>query len=328
MAGRITRRQAVASTLALGTLAAPRAFAQAGDWPQRPVRVVVPYGAGGATDTQARLFSARLSAILGQPFPVENRPGGGTAIGAEQVLRAPRDGYTLFFAAGGAILATPRMQAVTYDPARDFAGISIVGSNGNMLGVHKDFPARNFAEFVAYARANPGKLNAGHTGNGTSSHLSAVLLTVQPALDIVMVAYPGVPQVMTDLMTNRIQLHFGSPADILPQAQAGNLRVLAVSGVRRARDLPDVPTVAETFAGSSVVAWNAFFAPTGTPRPVIELLSRHMATIAREPEIVRRLNELGIEPAGSSPEEVAATVAREAPQYDTLLRASGLMRAG
>lgn len=319
-------RRALGGAL-LGGLAAP-ALAQSGDWPNRPVRVVCPYGPGGATDTQARLFSARLAAILGQPFPVENRPGANTAIGAEQVLRAPRDGYTLMFCAGGAILATPRMQALTYDPIRDFTGISIIGSNGNMLAVARDFPARNLAEFVAYARANPGRLNAGHTGNGTSSHLSAVMLTVQAGLEIVMVSYAGVPQIMTDLITNRIQLHFGSPADILPQVQAGTLRVLAGSGERRPRALPELPTVAESFPGGTMLAWNGFFAPTGTPRPVIELVSRHLQAIAREPEITRRLDDLGIEPLGSTPEDVVEMVRREDEHYERLLRAAGLRRAG
>lgn len=329
MDGRVgtTRRRIGASLLAAGGLAFGRpATAQSAEYPTRPVRVVVPYGPGGATDTQARLFSQRLAAILGQPFPVENRPGAGTAIGAEQVLRAPRDGYTIMFAAGGAILATPRMQALTYDPARDFTGISIVGSNGNMLAVSRDFPARSLQEFVAYARANPGKLNGGHTGNGTSSHLSTLLLGLSAGLDIVPVAYAGVPQIMADLIAGRLQLHFGSPADILPQVQAGNVRVLAGSGERRARELPEIPTLDEVFKGGAVVAWNGFFAPAGTPRPVVETLARHLAAIAREPEIVRRLQDLGIEPDGGTPEGVQAVIERETPLYERLLTAAGLRR--
>jgi tripartite-type tricarboxylate transporter receptor subunit TctC len=319
----LTRRR-IGALLASGALARP-ALAQS-DFPSKPVRVVCPYGPGGATDTQARLFSQRLSQILNQPFPVENRPGAGTAIGAEQVLRAPRDGYTIMFAAGGAILATPRMQALTYDPAKDFRGISIVGSNGNMLAVARDFPARSIQDFVAYAKANPGKLNGGHTGNGTSSHLSTVLVNVAAGLDITPVAYAGVPQIMADLIAGRLQLHFGSPADILPQAQAGNVRVLAGSGERRSRDLPDVPTVNEVYGGGSVVAWNAFFAPTGTPAPAIDLLARHLATIAKEPEIIARLQTLGIEPEGTTPEGVQAMIDRETPIYERLLTAAGLRR--
>jgi tripartite-type tricarboxylate transporter receptor subunit TctC len=309
-----------------GLALARPALAQTGDWPNRPVRVVCPYGPGGATDTQARIFSARLAAVHGQAFPVENRPGAGTAIGAEAVLRSPRDGYTIMFAAGGAVLATPRMQALTYDPARDFTGISIIGSNGNMLAVSRDFPARTLQEFVAYARANPGKLNGGHTGNGTSSHLSTLLLNVAAGLDIVPVAYAGVPQVLTDLMTNRIQLHFGSPADLLPQLQAGTLRILAGSGERRAPQLPDVPTVNEVYGGGSVVAWNGFFAATGTPRPIIDTIARTLVAASREPDVIRRLADLGIEPEGTTPEGVTAMIEKEAPQYDRLLRAAGLLR--
>ncbi len=324
-----TRRQAGGAMLGLGGLLAPRgAAAQAGDFPSRPVRVIVPYGAGGATDTMCRIFCQRLGALTGQSFPVENRPGGNAAIGGEAVLRAPKDGYTLYFAAGGAFLATPRMQAMTYDPVRDFTGISIVGTNGMMLAVARDFPARNLAEFVAYARANPGRLNCATSSFGTSSHLAPVMLTVHAGIEMTMVPYPGVPQAITDLMGGRVQLHFGSAADILPQAQAGNLRVLAVSSEQRVKQLPDVPTVAELFPGATYIAWNAFFAATGTPRPVIDLLSRHIQAIAKEAETARRLDELAIEPDGGTPEQVQAMLAKESPEYERLLRASNLLRQG
>ncbi|WP_426958672.1 Bug family tripartite tricarboxylate transporter substrate binding protein [Muricoccus radiodurans] len=322
----ITRRGLGAATMGIGGLASRPLGAQMADWPSRPVRVVVPYGAGGATDTMCRLFCGRLATILGQPFPVENRPGGNAVIGMEQVLRAPKDGYTLLFGAGGAFLATPRMQPVSFDPVRDFAGISIVGTNGMILAVNKDLPARNLTEFVAEARAHPGRVNAGTSSLGTSSHLAAVMLAVHARADITMVPYPGVPQIMADLLSGRIQLHFGSAADVLPQAQAGNVRVLAVSGARRMPQLPDVPTVAETFPGATYTAWNGFFAPTGTPRPVIDLLARHIAAVAREPEIIRRLDELGIDADGGTPEAVEGTLRREGPEYETLLRASGLLR--
>ena len=322
--GILTRRH-LGALLATAALARP-ALAQS-DYPSRPVRVVVPYGPGGATDTQARLFSQRLSQILNQPFPVENRPGAGAAIGAEQVLRAPRDGYTIMFAAGGAILATPRMQALTFDPAKDFTGISIVGSNGNMLAVARDFPAQTLQDFVAHAKANPGRMNGGHTGNGTSSHLSTVLLNVATGLDVTTVAYPGVPQIVADLIAGRLQMHFGSPADILPQVQAGNLRVLAGSGERRSTELPNVPTINEVFGGGAVVAWNGFFAPTGTPQASIDLLARHIATIAREPDIIARLHTLGIEPEGTTPAGVKAMIEKETPLYERLLTAAGLRRS-
>jgi len=325
----ITRRRAAKAMLvAGGVLAVQGARAQQADWPTRPVRVVVPYGAGGATDTMCRLFGARLAAILGQPFLVENRPGGNSAIGAEQVLRAPHDGYTLLFAAGGAFLATPRMQAVSYDPVRDFAGISIVGSNGMILAVNRDFPASNFAEYIALLPANPGKMSCGTSSFGTSSHLAPVMLTVHAGLDITMVPYPGVPQILADLIGGRIQLHFGSAADILPQVQAGTLKVLAVSSPQRMKQLPDIPAVAETFPGATYLAWNGFFAPRATPAPVIALLARHVGAIAREPEIVRRLAELGIDADGGTPADVEATLAREGPEYERLLKASNLLRAG
>jgi tripartite-type tricarboxylate transporter receptor subunit TctC len=325
----LTRRVLGTSLLALGGgFTARSTAAQAPDWPTRAVRVVVPYGAGGATDTMCRLFCARLATILGQPFAVENRPGGNAAVGAEAVLRAPRDGYTLYFAAGGAFSALPRMQPLSYDPVRDFVGISIVGTNGMILAINKDLPPRNLEEFVRYARDNAGKVNCATSSFGTSSHLAPVMLAVHAKLDIVMVPYPAVPAAMTDLLTGRVQMHFGSAADILPQVQAGTIRVLAVSSERRMAQLPDLPTVAESFPGATYVAWNGFFAPSGTPRPVIDLLARHIAAIAREPEIIRRLDELGIEATGSTPEEVEATIRREGPEYETLLRASGLRRTG
>jgi tripartite-type tricarboxylate transporter receptor subunit TctC len=324
----ITRRGLGACLAAAGLLPALPARAQAPDWPVRAVRVVVPYGAGGATDTLARTFAQRLASILGQPFPVENRPGGGTSIGAEAVLRAPRDAHTLFFCAAGAIMATPRLQALSYDPQRDFTGVTVVGTNSSVLAVARDFPARNLAEFVAYARANPGKLNAGNTGNGTSSHLAGVMVAMHAQLDLVMVSYPGVPQLLSDLIANRIQLHVGNPVDMIPQMQQGNVKILAVTGATRMAQLPDVPAVAESFPDAVFVGWNGFFVPTGTPQPVIDKLSRTVAGIMREPEVARRLESLAIDPFDPSPEAVRALVAQEGPMYDRLLRSAGLLRTG
>jgi tripartite-type tricarboxylate transporter receptor subunit TctC len=324
----ISRRTfGVALTAASGLLARP-GLAQTSDWPQRPVRVIVPLGAGGATDTLARTFTQRLAGVLGQPFPVENRPGGNTSIGAEAALRAPRDGYTLMFCAAGAIMATPRLQALSYDPQRDFVGVSVIGTNSSVVTVGRDFPARTFAEFVDHARANPGRLNAGNTGNGTSSHLAAVMVAVHARLDLVTVPYQGVPQLLADLIANRIQLHVGNPVDMIPQMQSGNVRILAATGASRMRQLPDVPAVAESFPGAAFVGWNGFFAPTGTPTPVIEKLSQAIGMIAREPDVAQRLDDLAIDPFDPSPEAAKALIARENPVYEQLLRSVGLLRAG
>jgi tripartite-type tricarboxylate transporter receptor subunit TctC len=288
----------------------------------------VPYGPGGATDTLIRLWGARLATILGQSFLIENRPGGNTAIGAEVVLRAPRDGHTLFFAGGGAFLSAPLLQSLSYDPLRDFRGVSIVGSNGMLMTVNRDIPPRDLDGFIAWVRANPGTVNAASSSLGTSSHLAPVLLAQRAGIDITVVPYPGFPQMLGDLVGGRVQALFGNPADMLPHVQSGALRALAVTSDRRMPQLPDVPTLAERYPDAVFTTWNGLFAPAGTPEPVIATLSRHMTEIGREPDMRRRLADLGIDPDERTPEEVDATLRREAPVYAALLRASGMGRGG
>lgn len=320
----MTRRALCFSTAAAAALPAS---AQTADWPSKPVRVVVPYGAGGATDTLCRIFCSRLSAILGQPFPVENRPGGNAVLGVEAVLRA-KDSHTLLFAGPGVFSSTPKMQAVSYDPVRDLMGVNIVGSNGTLLVVNKNFPPSNVPELVAWARTNPGRLNVASSSLGTSSHLAPVMFATHAQIELTIVPYPGVPQIVTDLMGGRVQAHFGSPADMIQLVQSGAVKVLALTGPWRVPQLPDVPTIAETFPGAIFTTWNGMFAPAGTPHQVVSLLSRHMLTIAKEPEVLRRLTELGIEPDERTPEEVDATIRREGEEYERLLRAAGALRAG
>nr|WP_272877192.1 tripartite tricarboxylate transporter substrate-binding protein [Roseomonas marmotae] len=320
----ITRR---ALGFAAAVAAASPAFAQTGGWPSRPVRVIVPYGAGGATDTLCRLFCARLSAVLSQPFPVENRPGGNAVLGAEAVLRA-RDGHTMLFAGPGVFSATPKMQSVSYDPLRDFMGVNIVGSNGILLVVNKEFPPSTLPELVAWARANPGRLNTASSSLGTSSHLAPFTLATAAGIELTIVPYPGVPQIVADLVSGRVHAHFGSPADMLQLVQSGAVKAIALTGAHRVPQLPDVPTIAETFPGAIFTTWNGMFAPAGTPPQVVSLLSGHMLTISREPEVLRRLADLGIEPDARTPEEVDATIRQEGKEYERLLRAAGVLRAG
>jgi len=318
---RIARRSALAL---LGASAALPRPARAQSWPQRTVRVIVPYGAGGATDTMCRMICTQLTSRIGQPFVVENRTGAGGAIGAEAVARAT-DGHTLLFAAGGVFNALPRMQKLGFDPVADLTGISIVGVNGMLLGVREDFPARDLAEFVAYAKAHPGELNCGSSSIGTSSHLAPLMLMVKAGIDIVMVPYPSVPAAIADVLGGRIQVHFGSPADIIPQMGKG-IKVLANSGARRSPQVPDIPTVAETYPGGVYEAWNGFFAPRDTPQAVIGMLSQHIVAIVKEAEMGQRFAALGIDATGTTPEEVVATIAREAPVYEASLKAAGLMK--
>jgi tripartite-type tricarboxylate transporter receptor subunit TctC len=316
MDARLTRTAAV--LLALG---AASAFAQA--WPQRPVRVIVPFVAGGNTDSQARIVCERLNELLGQPFVVENKVGASGAIAAEFAAKSAPDGYTLFFAASPQFLL-PLVQKVNYDPYRDFAPISIVGTNPFVLGVHISVPAVTLKEFADYVKARPGQLNYASAGVGTVAHLTASLFLVRAGLQMTHVAYKGGAQATADLVGGQVQMYFGNPSELMPHLNAGRIRLLGVSSPSRTPQLPDVPAIAETYPGFATGTWNGFLAPSGAPQPIIERLAREVAKVVREPAIAERLRKIGVEPLGNTPAEFAALIQREAPTWRDAVKAAGI----
>ncbi len=223
--------------------AAPHALAQA--WPQKPVRIVVPFPPGGVTDGIARIAADWLGGRLGQPVIAENRPGASGAIAAEFVARAAPDGYTLLAAATPQLAIVPHVQKITYDPVKDFAPISIVGSNAFALGVNDALPARTLPEFVAYVKARPGQLNFASAGAGTVGHLTMALFLARAGLDMQAVLYKGGGPAMADVVAGHVPAYFGNLNELIPHAKSGRVKVIAVSGAQRAMQLPDVPTVAE-----------------------------------------------------------------------------------
>ena len=310
--------RALAAVLALWTV---NALAQA--WPQRPVHVIVPFVAGGNTDSQARIVTERLNELLGQPFVVENKVGAGGAIAAEFVAKSAQDGYTLFFAASPQF-SLPLVQQVNFDPYKDFAPISIVGTNAFVLGVHVSVPAKTVKEFVDYVKARPGQLNYASAGAGTTTHLTTALFLARAGLQMTHVPYKGGAQAVADLVGGQVQMYFGNASELMQHSHSGKIRLLAVSSATRTPQLPDVPAIAETYPGFATGTWNGFLAPTGTPQPVIDRLAREVAKVVRERATAERLRKIGVEPLGNTPAEFAALVQREAPIWRDAVKAAGI----
>ncbi len=307
---------------AIFALAASLAAAQ--DWPQRPVRVVVPFPAGGNTDVQARIVSERLSASLGQQFVVENRVGAAGAIAADFVARAPADGYTVFFAASPQIEIVPLVQKVSYDPIKDFTPVSIVGTNPFVLGVQASLPVNNLKEFVRYVKARPGQLAYASGGTGTIGHLSGALFLSRAGLEMTHVPYKGGAPAVQDLVGGQVQMYFGNASELLQHAKSGKIKLLAVSSEKRAAQLPGIPTVAETYRGFRTITWNGFLAPAGTPKPIVERLAQEIAKIVREPETIQRLERIGVDPLGDTPAQFEKFIASDAPLWREAVKAAGV----
>ena len=303
-------------------LAAPVPRAQT--WPQRPVKVIVPFTAGGNTDTQARIISERLSAALGQPFIIENRAGASGAIAAELVAKAPADGYTLFFAGTTQFLIVPLIQKVNYDPLKDFAPISVLGTNPFVLAIHISVPANTLREFIDYAKAHPGELNYSSGGRGASTHVTAALFASRAGLKMTHIPYKGGAQSVMDLVGGQVQMVFGNTSDMIQHSKSGKIRLLAVSTEKRARQFPDLPAIAELYPGFRNDTWNGFFAPAATPRAIIDRVAREVAKAARDPDIIGRLDKIGVDALGNTPAEFAALIRSGAPVWRDAVEAAGI----
>lgn len=312
----------VAAGIASGAVSA----APAEEWPTRPVRIVVPYGAGGLGDVQARLTAERLGKVLGQTVVIENRPGAGGTTAIESVIRAPKDGYTFLFIAGLHYTMLPLMQKLSYDPFTDLEPILISGQWGMVYGVHLDSPVNSLKELIDYARANPGKVDYSTAGPGGANHLAAAALAGHEKLEMVHVPFGSGPASLTALMSKQIFLHAGNPTDMIAATRAGKIKALAVSTPRRMPQLPNVPTAAETIPGFQLEFWVGFVAAKGTPAPVVEKASKALAEVARDPDLVKRLRDLGIESVALPPADFVAIARKEKPFYENLADKAGLRR--
>jgi len=296
------------------------AFAQA--YPAKPVRIVVAFSAGGTTDILARSVAQKLGEQLKQSFVIDNKPGAGGNIGTEAVVRSAPDGYTLIVNSVGPIAVNQTLyKNLPYDPLKDLVPIVQIADVPNVLVVHPSVPASTFEEFVAYAKANPGKLNYGSTGTGTSSHLSSYVLSKRIGADTTHVPYKGA-NALTDLLAGRLQFMFATIPSVIPHIHAGKLRALAVSSEKPSRSLPGVPTVAEKgFAGFSAGSWFGFFAPKGTPESVIALLNKSVNDVL--PSLEEQMIREGADPVGGTPEQFGQFTQREYEKWKLIVRESG-----
>ena len=282
-------------------------------YPSRPVRLIVPFPPGGGNDTIARLMGQKLAPVLGQQMLVDNRPGAGGTIGAELAARSPPDGYTLFLAGVASHGINPNLRRqLPYDPVRDFSGVSLIASAPLLVVVHPSLPATSIKQLVALAKAKPGAINFASNGTGGSSHLAAELFMMMTGTALVHIPYKGLSPALTDLLSGQVQLMFSSAVSMLPQVKAGRLRAIAMTGAKRSQAIPDIPTVAEAgIPGYETGSWYGIVAPAKTPRPVIERLSREIATATRSAEISGRLVDEAVIPIGSTAEEFDAHIRRE-----------------
>jgi tripartite-type tricarboxylate transporter receptor subunit TctC len=317
-----SRRALLASGATL--LAAPRARAQA-PWPSRPIRIVVPFLAGGATDVSARIVAERLQALLEQPVVIENRAGAGGNIGAEMVAKAAPDGYTLLLESVATAAVNQHLyRSLPFDPQADFTAISQINYVASALLVHPSIPSSSLAAFVAHVRAQPTRLAYGTPGNGTSGHLAGAYLFSRAGVELEHVPYRGTAALMPDLLAGRVLAGVDAVGGYLQHLRAGTLRAVVVTSGQRWFALPDVPTVAESgIADFETVAWFGLRAPAQTPRPIIERLSRLVQDIVKEPAIAQRLREIGTAPVGSSAEAFTAFIRTEAAKWGEIVRISG-----
>jgi tripartite-type tricarboxylate transporter receptor subunit TctC len=297
-----------------------RAMAQS--WPTRPIQVTVSFGAGGTADIIARMIGEKLAPALGQPVVVENRPGAGGNLGAASVARANADGYTLLMSGSPTHSVGPHLfKNLTYDPMRDVPPIAMVAVAPNLLVVNSSSPARSVGDLIRMAREKPGALTYSSAGIGTSGHLAAELLKSTASVDMSHVPYKSGPEAVAGVLSGDVTFIFFTVPSVLPQVEAGKLRALAVTSAGRSKLMPNIPTVAETgFPGFDVIAWYAFFAPRGTPEPVVARLSAEIKKIVDRDDVRDQMARLGAEPRYMSPKEVGDFVAVESPKWGSLLK--------
>ena len=322
----MTSRRAAIGLVALGlsAFAWPTGGAFALDYPTRTVRFIVGYPAGGSTDIVARLIGQRLSERLGQQFVIENKPGAGNNIGTETVVKADPDGYTVLLINPANFINASLYTNLNFNFIRDIAPVAAFNRVPNIMTVNPEVPAKTVAEFIAYVKANPGKVNMASSGNGTSVHLSGELFMAMSGVKMLHVPYRGAAPATTDLLGNRVQVMFDNMPSIIGHIRGGALRALAVTTAERSPELPDVPTVAETVPGYEASALFGMGAPKKTPPEIIAKLNKEINAVLAEPEIRKRLVELGGEPLIATPEEFGAMIAAETEKWEKVVKFAGI----
>ena len=306
-------RTLAAAALATATVAVPlTAAAQADDYPNRPIRMIVAYTPGGATDIVARLVGAKLSERLGQPIVIDNKPGGGSNIGTAEAARAKPDGYTILMGTIAQAINPAVYSVIPYDTLRDFDFVTLTMTSPSILVVNKDVPAKNVKELIAWAKANPGKLSMASSGAGGSPHMASELLKLRTGIDYLHIPYKGAGPAMNDVLSGVVMAGFKTATAAIPQIQAGSVRALAVAAPTRLKSLPDVPTMAEAGVPDfNVASWNGIMVPKGTPQAIIDKLATETIAVLQDPEIVAQFEKRAAEAGGNTPAEFRAFVEKE-----------------
>jgi tripartite-type tricarboxylate transporter receptor subunit TctC len=305
-------------------LACSLAYGQA--YPSKPVRLLVPFSAGGTTDVLARLVGQKLAESLGQQVIIDNRPGANGNLGTEMVAKAPADGYTIALIFDGTIAINPAVyRKLPFDPQKDLAPIGNVAQLPLIMVVHPGVPARNLAEFVAHAKANPGRINYSSAGPGSTGHLTGELLKVRAGIDLVHISYKGGGQAVQDLLGGQIQMLLTGFPTAEGHLKGGKLRALAFSSAQRVATAPEVPTFAESgYPGFVVASWYGLFAPAGTPREIVRRLNADLNRILQAADVRERLSTLGVEPTGGTPEQFAETIKVDTARWAKVVSDAGI----
>ncbi len=298
---------------------------QAQTFPTKPLRIVVPFPAGGIVDLMARTLNEKLAAGLGQPVLVDARPGANGSLGTEAVARADPDGHTLVLATLSHV-TTPALMKTPWHAVRDFSGVAVMGHVANVVVVHPDLPPKTLREFVDYAKARPGKINFINAGAGASQTMSAELFQRNAGLELVGIGYKGFPPAIPDILSGQVQFSFMPFGVAAPHIRGGKLRALAVASPVRSKLFPEIPTMAEAgHAESQVISWYAYLVPAATPRAVVTRLNAEFARALADPEVIARIEKIGGEPLpAGKPEEVDAMLARELERWTKLVQATGM----
>ena len=298
------------------------AYAQG--WPTKPARIIVPFQPGGGSDTQARLLGKKFAESLGQSFVVENRGGAGGVIGAEIVAKAPPDGYTILFTTASLAVNATLYKKGNFDPLRDLAAVSRFSSAPLILVVHPSVPAKNVKELVALAKQRRGKMNAGSNGSGTTSHLAIEMLKQSAGIDVAHIPYKGGGPAAVAIMAGEVDMRFSGALAVLPHIKAGRVRPIAVASERKSAVLPELPTLATYYPGFDADNWYAMFVPAGTSKEIIGKLHAEIVKVLSSADMRDAITKDGAEPAGSTPEELAAYFRREVAKYAKLIKAANV----
>lgn len=311
----IRRRTALAGALSLA--AVPGAMAQAA-WPTKPVKIIVNYAPGGSTDNATRAFAERLSQMLGQQFVIENKGGASGAVGVEAGVRSPADGYTFFVTPVASITILPAARPTPYDPFKDMVPVSWYTDATLVVAIHPSIPATNMAEFVAYAKKNPGKLAFGSSGLGTLTQMVCEVTNREAGIDMLHVPYRGGAESLTDFLAGQVQVF--SEGNVLPHVKSGKARLLAIVDSVRHPDFPDVPTLKEIYPKADILNWFGMFAPVGTPQPIVQAMAAAMAKVSKDPTLQAHLLRLALRANDGGPDALAARVKQDYALYGQLVR--------